>query len=398
MKIKIRKNSFSEVIFFSAYFIYLFFALLRTSFYCRYFEGTIYTAIKLFCIYLLILNEVIKSKLTLKSLRGLFMCGAMYVVIAYNTSFFSDVVMLLAFVYCGRNISFEKIAKITIYTSSSILIFVILSSYAGIINNYIENTEMRRREYLGFRYSLYPAAIIFNITALVLYINRGKIKLRQVLLLLISNFFVFYKTNSRLSFYMAVLMIIIMPLFQKFPKILENSKIFHIGMGLSFIIAAICSVILTIIYNPNIEWMKKLNAIFNDRLKFGNRSLMMYGVSILGKRNMEWIGNGLDSAGNKSTETYLWVDNFYISIIQRFGILVSIVIILLLTFTLFKCWKVKNYYLMLILTLIAGHCMIDDLFLYLNYNTFWFVIGSTLMIDKIGIPYKKHKFMIKLKN
>lgn len=398
MKIKIRKNSFSEVIFFSAYFIYLFFALLRTSFYCRYFEGTIYTAIKLFCIYLLILNEVIKSKLTLKSLRGLFVCGAMYVVIAYNTSFFSDVVMLLAFVYCGRNISFEKIAKITIYTSSSILIFVILSSYAGIINNYIENTEMRRREYLGFRYSLYPAAIIFNITALVLYINRGKIKLRQVLLLLISNFFVFYKTNSRLSFYMAVLMIIITPLFQKFPKILENSKIFHIGMGLSFIIAAVCSVVLTVIYNPNIEWMKKLNAIFNDRLKFGNRSLMMYGVSILGKRNMEWIGNGLDSAGNKSTETYLWVDNFYISIIQRFGILVSIVIILLLTFTLFKCWKVKNYYLMLILTLIAGHCMIDDLFLYLNYNTFWFVIGSTLMTDKIGIPYKKNKFMIKLKN
>lgn len=398
MKIKIRKNSFSEVIFFSAYFIYLFFALLRTSFYCRYFEGTIYTAIKLFCIYLLILNEVIKSRLTLKSLRGLFVCGAMYVVIAYNTSFFSDVVMLLAFVYCGRNISFEKIAKITIYTSSSILIFVILSSYAGIINNYIENTEMRRREYLGFRYSLYPAAIIFNITALVLYINRGKIKLRQVLLLLISNFFVFYKTNSRLSFYMAVLMIIIMPLFQKFPKILENSKIFHIGMGLSFIIAAVCSVVLTVIYNPNIEWMKKLNAIFNDRLKFGNRSLMMYGVSILGKRNMEWIGNGLDSAGNKSTETYLWVDNFYISIIQRFGILVSIVIILLLTFTLFKCWKVKNYYLMLILTLIAGHCMIDDLFLYLNYNTFWFVIGSTLMTAKIGIPYKKNKFMIKLKN
>lgn len=398
MKIKIRKNSFSEVIFFSAYFIYLFFALLRTSFYCRYFEGTIYTAIKLFCIYLLILNEVIKSKLTLKSLRGLFVCGAMYVVIAYNTSFFSDVVMLLSFVYCGRNISFEKIAKITIYTSSSILIFVILSSYAGIINNYIENTEMRRREYLGFRYSLYPAAIIFNITALVLYINRGKIKLRQVLLLLISNFFVFYKTNSRLSFYMAVLMIIIMPLFQKFPKILENSKIFHIGMGLSFIIAAVCSVVLTVIYNPNIEWMKKLNSIFNDRLKFGNRSLMMYGVSILGKRNMEWTGNGLDSAGNKSTETYLWVDNFYISIIQRFGILVSIVIILLLTFTLFKCWKVKNYYLMLILTLIAGHCMIDDLFLYLNYNTFWFVIGSTLMTDKIGIPYKKNKFMIKLKN
>ena len=37
--------------------------------------------------------------------------------------------------------------------------------------------------------------------------------------------------------------------------------------------------------------------------------------------------------------------------------------------------------------------MVDDLFLYLNYNTFWFVIGATLMTgkmtSKIQIPYKK---------
>ena len=345
----------------------------------------------------MLVSEIIKSKLTPKLLSGLFVCGTIYMVVAYNTSFFSDIVMLLAFVYCGHNISFEKIAKVTIWTSASILIFVILSSYAGIINNYIEITQTRRREYLGFRYSLYPAAIIFNITALVLYLNRGKIKLWHILLLGASNFFIFYKTNSRLSFYMAALMIIMMFVFQRFPKILEKSKMLHIGMGLSFFIAAASSAVLTIKYNPNIGWMSKINDIFNNRLKYGNRSLVMYGVSILGKHNMEWIGNGLDSAGNKSTQTYLWVDNFYISIMQRFGLLVSFIIILLLTFTLFKCWKNKNYYLMFMLTLMAGHCMIDDLFLYLYYNTFWFVIGATLMTGKmtntIRTSYRRKKFI-----
>ena len=76
----------------------------------------------------------------------------------------------------------------------------------------------------------------------------------------------------------------------------------------------------------------------------------------------------------------LWVDNFYISIMQRFGIIVMIIVVLLLTYTLIKCLKNKNYYLMFMLTFIAGHCIVDDLFLYLHYNYIlvfdWFSING----------------------
>ena len=78
-------------------------------------------------------------------------------------------------------------------------------------------------------------------------------------------------------------------------------------------------------YDAGIEWMRLINEVFNNRLKFGNRSLILYGISMFGKKNMEWIGNGLDSAGNKSAKTYLWVDNFYISILQRFGIFLTVI-------------------------------------------------------------------------
>lgn len=389
MKIKIRKISTSELIFFGAYFLYLIVALLSTSFYYKYFEGRIYIAIKVLCLSLLLINEIIKSKMTFKSLSGLFICGIIYIVIAYNTSLFSDVALLLAFVYCGRTVSFEKTAQVTAYVSSIVLAFVILSSYAGIIRNYVEIVGGRYREYLGFRYALYPAAIIFNITALVLYIKREHIKLRDVILLGAANVFIFYKTNSRLSFYMAVLMILLMLLFQRFPNILQCSRILHVGMSISFILASVSSVLLTIKYKENVSWMRTLNQVLNNRLKLGNRSLALYGVSLLGKHNMEWVGNGLDSAGNKSTQAYLWVDNFYISIMQRFGILVAVIIILLLTFTLIKCLETKNYYIMFMLTLMAGHCMIDDLFLYLYYNTFWFVIGATLMAGKVSQKVRK---------
>lgn len=389
MKIKIRKMQTSELIFFGAYFLYLIMALMSTSFYYKYFEGKIYIAVKILCLYLLLINEIIKSRTTSKSWRGLIICGIIYVVIAYNTSLFSDVALLFAFVYCGRNFSFEKIARATAYISSVVLAFILLSSYAGIIRNYVEIVGGRYREYLGFRYALYPAAIIFNITALVLYLKREHIKLLDVILLGAANTFIFYKTNSRLSFYMSIIMILCMLLFQRFPNILQRSKILHVAMSVSFIIASVSSLLLTIKYKEGVDWMRTLNKVFSNRLKWGNRSIALYGVSLFGKHNMEWVGNGLDSAGNKSTEAYLWVDNFYISIMQRFGILVAVLIVLLLTFTLIKCLKIKNYYIMFMLTLMAGHCMIDDLFLYLYYNTFWFVIGATLMVGKVPRRVRK---------
>lgn len=104
MKIKIQRLSINELIFFSAYCIYLVISLLNTSFYSKFFMGKIYTLIKLICIFLLLLNEIIKTKMNLKSLEGLMVAGFIYVIVAYNTSFVSDIVMLLIFVYCARDI------------------------------------------------------------------------------------------------------------------------------------------------------------------------------------------------------------------------------------------------------------------------------------------------------
>lgn len=378
-KMKVQKIPTSQLIFFVAYTLYLIFALLSTSFYYKYFEGRVYIALKVLCLYLIFISEIIKCQKNIKEFWGLAICSMMCGVVIYNTSLFNDIVLLIAFVYCGRDIAFEKIAKLTEYVSSVMLIAIILSAYVGIIQNYTELFDGRYREYLGFRYALYPAAIIFNITALILYKKRKKLKIHDILILLLSNSFIFYKTNSRLSFYMSVVMILCMFLFQIFPSILEKSKILHVGMTLSFVISCVGSIMMTVKFSDSINWMYTINDFLNNRLKFGKRSLILYGVSFWGKHNMEWIGNGLDSAGNKSTKTYLWVDNCYISIMQRFGIIVMIIVVLLLTYTLIKCLKNKNYYLMFMLTFIAGHCIVDDLFLYLHYNTFWFLIGSVLM-------------------
>ena len=109
----------------------------------------------------------------------------------------------------------------------------------------------------------------------------------------------------------------------------------------------------------------------------GYLSLSKYGFGIFGKM-IPWIGNGLDSSGKTISGTYLWVDCLYIKILQNYGIIFLMILITILTIVMYKICKAEDFYLLVILTVIALHCITDDLSLYMWYNTFSVVIGGYL--------------------
>ena len=230
-----------EFNFWVSYTFYLFFWLLSTTFYYEYYEGALFRIIKLTCITILVLNELFYNKNSFRSVEGLVLCALIYGIVVRNVGALSDVAMLLMFIYCGRNIPFLKIAKFTLVITSITLLFTIGSAYLEIIPNYIEITDDRYREYLGFTYALYPAAILFNITALIIYIRKRKIKFVQLFALLLLNWLIFKKTNARLSFYMSLMMVVGATFFKIVPSILEKSKVLHFGMISSYVIAFLSS-------------------------------------------------------------------------------------------------------------------------------------------------------------
>jgi len=99
---------------------------------------------------------------------------------------------------------------------------------------------------------------------------------------------------------------------------------------------------------------------------------------VLGQK-ISWVGNGLNAYGQKNVNMYTYVDCLYIQILQRYGIVFTSCWLIILTATIYRCYRTKDYHLMIILTLIAGHCIIDDLTLYIYFNTFWFAIGVLLV-------------------
>lgn len=370
-----------EKAFFCALILYLVTAFLSTSFYASYVFGGARIA-RLVCVFLLVVGELSDFEFSKETLVKAAFCLLLYGIAAYHDGALSDPALVFVFVFCGRNISFDKIAKVCLFTSSFLLGFIIISSYVGIIRNYVENYDGRYREYLGFLYSLYPAAHMSNITSLTIYLKRKSIDWKAVSILLLANIWIFAKTNSRLSFGLSILTICLALVFQYVPELLKNNKMLQIGMKFSFVIFACVSLVCTLLYTENNIILQRFNTFLGNRLYFGKRSLFQFGVSFFGKSNIEWVGNGLDKNGIAPFGESLYVDNLYIQVIQKFGIIFVVLLLILLTIAMIKIVEQKKYILAFIFTMIAIHCIIDDLFLAIFYNPFWIAAGAILMSEE----------------
>ena len=154
---------------------------------------------------------------------------------------------------------------------------------------------------------------------------------------------------------------------------------------LTFIVNAIISFWITINYlgsnNSFVNsFLFKLNQMLGGRLYLANKSLELFGFGLFGKP-VEWNGNGLTVEGVRNYQTYLYVDNLYIQVLQKFGLLVLVLMVTLLTLTLSKAIKKNQWIIAFILIVMSFQSMIDDLNLYLHYNIFWILIGSLIYSD-----------------
>lgn len=381
---KIKNDQF---LFYVAYSIYLVFSILSKTFFYKYYGDNIYRIVKLIYLFLLLINEIIKFNKKRKeySFLSLAICLFIGAILAYNEKILSDATLTIALIYFGRNASFKKIAKLTIIESSILLLAVICSSYLGIIDNYIFDNGYRRREYLGFTYALFAPAILSNITCLYIYLRNKCIQFKEIILLSLINVWFYLKTNSRLSCYLTLFLLLLIFMNKLFinHQIYIKTKNFilcKLSVHLMWMLSVI-TFITSFFYDSTSEVWIKLNKILSTRLSLQNYSLKTYGITLFGDKTIPWVGNALDAKGNPSSGVYLWVDNLYLFFMQRFGIITFIVVLIFLIIFLMKLSKKKEYLILLLFSILAIRLCIDDLYLYLFYNTLWFLVPMVLQKD-----------------
>lgn len=378
MNIVIRRDSLKNMLFYIPYVAYLLYSLLNTSFYAKYINsyGKILFA---FCVLLLILKEFLGARFT--SRDGV-LALVLIVITGYFYMYFGLTQTLLPiFIYSARNMEVNKILRISYVISVFMLVFIILSSYLGIIQNYIYYSALRERQYLGFRYALYPSSILCNIIFLKVYLEKENISWLSLICLLVANYVLFQYTDSRLTFILGVALIVfstIMKKSKKFREILLNRTFIW-----SFLVLALLSIYATINYDYLSDWQSDLNEALGGRLSLGNSTLKFYGYGLFGK-TLSLSGNGLDENGMLNTSTYDYVDNLYVLLLLRAGIIFLFIFLVAMTIIMKKIYIQKDSYLYIIFILLAFHGIIDDLIMLPQYNSFWFVVAALFMGRRIS--------------
>ena len=378
MNIVIRRDSLKNMLFYIPYVAYLLYSLLNTSFYAKYINsyGKILFA---FCVLLLLLKEFLGARFT--SRDGILALVLMVVTGYFYMYFGLTQTLLPIFIYSARNMEVNKILRISYVISVFMLVFIILSSYLGIIQNYIYYSALRERQYLGFRYALYPSSILCNIIFLKVYLEKENISWLSLICLLVANYVLFQYTDSRLTFILGVALIVfstIMKKSQKFREILLNRTFIW-----SFLVLALLSIYATINYDYLSDWQSDLNEALGGRLSLGNSTLKFYGYGLFGK-TLSLSGNGLDENGMLNTSTYDYVDNLYVLLLLRAGIIFLFIFLVAMTIIMKKIYIQKDSYLYIIFILLAFHGIIDDLIMLPQYNSFWFVVAALFMGRRIS--------------
>ena len=378
MNIVIRRDSLKNMLFYIPYVAYLLYSLLNTSFYAKYINNygkILFT----FCVLLLILKEFLGARFT--SRDGV-LALVLIVITGYFYMYFGLAQTLLPiFIYSARNMEVNKILRISYIISLVMLVFIILSSYLGIIQNYIYYSALRERQYLGFRYALYPSSILCNIIFLKIYLEKENISWLSLICLLVGNYILFQYTDSRLTFMLGTVLIIfsaIMKKSQKFREIVLNRVFIW-----SFLVLALLSIYATLNYDYLSDWQSDLNEALGGRLSLGNSTLKFYGYGLFGKM-LSLSGNGLDENGMLNTSTYDYVDNLYVLLLLRAGIIFLFIFLVAMTIIMKKIYIQKDSYLYIIFILLAFHGIIDDLIMLPQYNSFWFVVAALFMGRRIS--------------
>lgn len=374
MKIKIERSSLLDTLVYASLFLYLASNLIAVSFYSAFLPSSLLNAAVLIAVLLMLFHEFLGNKFNSRTLFGLAYFLILIGLIWESSRTFNYYIFTLVLIFLLRDFPFEKLVKFVLPVVTCLLIFIILSSKIGVIPNYIEISSTRVRHYLGFRYSLFPSTIMLNITAMALYIKKDKILKREWIALLVSVLWIYLQTDSRLTALSSITLLVLGLVVKFVPDFLYKIRYFLLILIPSYVYGFVLSLTIAKSYIFAGSVLKSLDRFLGGRVYLASKSLSLYEYGWLGK-NIRWVGNGLGSDGKKSSGTYLYVDNMYIQILQKYGFLFLALFILLITVALVILYIRKEYLVFLILVLFAFHFTIDDLMMNLYYNIFLVLIA-----------------------
>lgn len=288
-------------------------------------------------------------------------------------------ILLIAMIFSIADLKeFNRLIKVSLIGQiQSLLVVILLYTF-----DYIEEFQLIRdskvRHSLGFTHPNVLGTLLFSMIMAYFYLRKNKLCFVEILFSYLFVYLISAITGSRTSaacLFISITVLLVI-------KIGKNFKISHkifIIYGCLFPIVTFISYYLGVLYGKQNALILVLDKLFSRRLYFNHWFLNLYSMKPFGQR-MVFV-NSKEAALNQFMKAEI-LDNSYISIILRFGLVLFIVIVFA-NLILSKIFKEKNMLydcVFLILFIIFG--FFETYYIYFQYN--FTILLFFLIIQKIN--------------
>lgn len=326
-----------------------------------------------------------------------FALAVLYYMVYKNTNYIF--LKFLAVITVGMvGTDYEKIIKLYVVVAALMVGTAVLAALSGVINDLVYVRAGTLRSSLGIIYPTDFAAVLFYITVF------GWIGFKRIpdwiftvlgFFLAALSYFLIYGKNGTICSVFFILVVTGRMIYQ-FVAENHNEKdtpsngrlrkisiyIGRLGISAVFLFIASVSFILTYAYHKGFSFAEKINEKLNSRLLFNERGVLSHSVGLFGN-HFDQRGAGASLLENPN---YNFIDNSYILILLRYGLLIFICIAFLWTLMSYLAFKMGDIRLALGMALFAAHSFMEHHFIEMNYNILivlpFSVIGAALINNK----------------
>lgn len=354
--------------------IYIFLTTFCNTAWYAFCEGTIiYALLKIaryICYALFIFGVIYKFKCREYSLEGFgyFLLLLVLSFIGMFTGKDNSLFLTILFFMFIFGMNSQKLLRYALFIQGGVLFVTVVCSFLGLTDNSILDFE-RMRYSLGFSWTTFAPILYVFVSLLFIYFRKNKITLIECIALEVINIILYKFTNTKMSFAITscVLLIIVFCLlsvqFKHFIKTMMD-KLYNIILWLPAIGAFFACWLP--LYNSQSKIWNIINSILSGRLWQCKNAITEYGFTLFGR----YIYVETLSLKNSGTSdlTY-FIDSGYLHFAMKYGIFVLVLLVALYSFSIWKAYKNKDYFMIGIFITLSIFC-VNDLYLVNAFNVF----------------------------
>lgn len=279
------------------------------------------------------------------------------------------------FIVAAKNTDLDRIIN-----AAYKILFIMIPTIALLcLFGFIDERTMLRgdnlRFSLGFLHPNHLGMRVFQLMSCHCYINRNKLGVFDYLFIVISIIFAIKVPNSQTAYVCLIVFLIVL---LGYKYVTNQKEIMTEMYAKSLLIGALLLNILSIILshidiNRNIV-LSKIDKWMSMRFSACHKVWQIYGVSFLGQRVYV-----LEEERKRMGITIpLWLDNAYINMLLRYGVLVFLIFSIGYLYLIRKMIKQKKYVLVIILFLYSLYGTMEPALYMITHNIFLIAFSDIL--------------------